>query len=151
MIEPSRRVSPEDCSDDTARDNSQAALGCGKALGSPISATSPTADKRVDPTQATQPRDEQRPTLARGVLGDQLIETVAAGKQHVVAGQVLAEHDLGKRLMETRLREPFAVSGRPRLARPVVEHPAAQEHVGDAVAGTHQLVAQILTGAHQVT
>ena len=51
----------------------------------------------VDLAQASQPRDERRPRTHGGLLGDEVIEPVAAGEQHFVAAEVLGERDLHQR------------------------------------------------------
>ena len=68
---------------------------------SPISATSPTA------VSVSMPRRQRsRATIGahgprRGLLGDQSVQPIAAGEQHLVVSEVLAEDDLDQRLIKT--------------------------------------------------
>jgi len=56
--------------------------------------------QRVDAAQAAQPTDQRGPSLVLGLAGDQAVEALAACEQHLVAGQVLPEHDPGQRIAE---------------------------------------------------
>ena len=111
---------------------------------SPISGTSPTA------VSVSMPRHHRRPGPLDGLLCDQDIQAVAAGQQHLVVGQVLAEHDLCQRLLKAGLAEPPQMTIGPRLARTRPDESPAQQELADSVAGAHQIAAQILTRRHQV-
>ncbi len=107
--------------------------------------------ERVDAAHAAQPTHDADPPLGLRLLDDQRVETIATRQQHLVAGQVLAEHDLRQPIVKADRAQPCQVSLRcPWVTGAGEDQAAAQQQLADPVAGSHQIAAQILTRPDQV-
>jgi hypothetical protein len=89
--------------------------------------------ERLDPAEATQPRD-RRPVRRLGrKQREPLVECGAAGEQPLDRGQRVKVGELGRDVLEPLRREPTAMRLRPGAAA-VVDAPVAKQQLRDAMA-----------------
>ena len=99
----------------------------------------PERGQRVDPAQASQPRDRVRARRAERELREVGLDLVAAGDQHVVGVQVVGQRRPRGMIGEPDRGQPRAVLARPRLTRSLPVDLAAQQELPDPVPGAHQI------------
>lgn len=75
----------------------------------------------VDAAHAAQPRELRRPRTVRGLIDDQAVHPIAAGGQHLVAGDMLGEDQLHERLVERQAAQPRRMTTRPGRTRPRIK------------------------------
>ena len=111
----------------------------------------PHRGQRVDPAQAPEPGDRVRARRADRELRELGLDLVAAGDQHVVGVQIVSQRRPRRVIGEPHRCQPRAVLARPRLPGPLPVDLAAQQELPDPMPGAHQIHADVLTAAHEIT
>jgi len=111
----------------------------------------PERGESVDPTQASEPRDRVPARDGERELRQVGLHLVAAGDQHIVGVQIVAQCGPRGVVGEPDRGQPRAVLARPRLAGSLPVDLAAQQELTDPVASAHQIQANVLPTAHQIS
>ena len=126
-----------------------------KRLQSPISTASDTAVRTLTPRRQARRLAVGAELAVVVETGDGLIKPVAArgGVHHRIVGVIEGRQRTGPHadhMVAADTLQPGVVDPGPRPGA-VIDDPAAQQHLGQAVAGGHQVAAGIGARAHQVT
>jgi hypothetical protein len=84
-------------------------------------------------------------------LTDRGFQRVPAHEQRVDRADVVVHGDLRAALTEVDRAQPATVSLRPRAAAAIEAHVMSEQQLAQPVPGTHQVAADVLTGADEVT
>jgi len=106
--------------------------------------------QRVDPTEAARAGEGRPPLALEREPGEALVERGFAGDQPVDGGERVQVGELGRRFLEALTGEPLAVPLRPG-ARLRVDASVQEQQLRNAVPAAHQVGADLLAGAAEVT
>ena len=111
----------------------------------------PDRAQRLDAAQAAQPCDRRSPRGVGNQLRDRRFERLATDQQRVDRADVVAQRDLRPALAEVDAGQPAAVMLRPGAGAALETTVVTQQQLGEPMAGTHQIAADVLAGTDQVT
>ena len=107
--------------------------------------------ERVDAAHAAQPGDRLRPGRVLGDVCQLVLDALAARQQDVVGVQVVLEGQSRGVIVEAQPGQPAAMLVRPRVRACGEVDLTAQQELPQPLASAHQVGADVLAAAHQVT